>query len=141
MPSPTSDWRRWTRKKPTAGARTPTTAPAPKARRMNSLWNMDVSGVVPEPGKLVGRAVEDDRPTDEDEALDVVLDGSELVRHVDDRHSELAVQVGEETCDRLLGLRVNSGRRLVENEERRLRCERLRDERPLLHAAREGAER
>src|SRR4029453_15858056 len=79
MPSPTSDWRRWTRKKPTAGASTPTTAPAPKARRMNSLWNMDVPRVVPEAGQLVRRAVEDDRPAHEDEALDVVLDGSELV--------------------------------------------------------------
>src|SRR6478672_6065803 len=108
---------------------------------MNSLWNMDVPGVVPEPGKLVRRAVEDDRPAHENETLDMVLDGSELVRHVDDRHSELAVQAGEETRDRLLGLRVHAGRRLVENEKRRLCRERLRDERSLLHAARERAKR
>src|ERR687896_353426 len=52
---------RWTRKKPTAGASTPTIAPAAKARRMNSESNMDVRGVVPDAGQLTRRVVEDEQ--------------------------------------------------------------------------------
>src|SRR5687768_7855215 len=90
MPSPTSDCRRWTRKKPTAGASTPTIAPEASARRMNSLSSMEVPRVVPHAGKVVRRAVEDDRAADEDDPLDVVLDGTELMRDVHDGHTELA---------------------------------------------------
>src|SRR5262245_20246130 len=104
IPSPTRDCRRWTRKKPTAGASTPTTAPAPNARRMNSLWNMGVSRVVPDAGQLARGSVEHDRAPHENEALHVVLDRAELVRHVDDRHTELVMQACEETSDRLLRL-------------------------------------
>src|SRR5262245_60390243 len=141
MPSPTSDWRRCTRKNPTAGASTPTIAPAASARRMNSLSNMDVRRVVPHAGEVPRRAVEDDRATDEDDALDMVLHRPELVRDVDDRHAELAVEGGEQFAKRLLRLGVDAGRRLVEHEQRRAPGERLGDEGPLLHSARERPER
>src|SRR5665809_114314 len=103
MPSPTSDWRRWTRKNPTAGARTPTTAPAPSASRMNSDSSMGVRRVVPDPRQRLRRTVENDRAPDEHQTLDEVLDGAELVRDVEDRRAELRVQVREESredsCD------------------------------------------
>src|SRR6188508_3473041 len=79
MPSPTSDCRLCTRKKPTAGASTPTIAPAARARRMNSLSNMEVPRVVPHARQIVWRAVEHDGPTYEDDPLDVVLHCAELV--------------------------------------------------------------
>ncbi len=79
MPSPISDCRRCTRKNPTAGASTPTIAPAASARRMNSLSNMHVCRVVPQAGQVAGPSVEHDRPPHEDQALDVVLDRAELV--------------------------------------------------------------
>ena len=47
IPSPTRLMFRWTRKKPTVGARMPTTAPVAKASRMNSESSMGVRGVVP----------------------------------------------------------------------------------------------
>jgi hypothetical protein len=102
---------------------------------------MDVRRVVPDAGKVVRRAVEDDRSPDEDEALDVMLDRSELVGDVHDRRSELTVEPGEELRERLLRLGVDAGRRLVEDEQGRLPGERLGDERALLHPARESAER
>src|SRR6188474_2835560 len=89
IPSPTSDWRRWTRKNPTAGASTPTIAPAARARRMNSLSSMDVPGVVPDAREVVRRAVEDDAAADEHDPLHVLLHRAELVRDVDDRDAEL----------------------------------------------------
>jgi hypothetical protein len=97
--------------------------------------------VVPDPGKIPRGAVEDDRPPHEHESLDVMLDGSELVGDVDDRDSELAVQVGEEIGQRLLRLGVDTRRRLVENQERWLPGECLRDERALLHPAGESPDR
>ena len=65
----------------------------------------------------------------------MVLHRAELVRDVHDRDAELAVERSEELCQRLLRLGVDAGCRLVENEERRLARERLRDERALLHSA------
>ena len=59
---------------------------------MNSLSSMDVRRVVPDAGEVVRRAVEDDRPPDEHEPLDEVLDRAELVRDVDDRDAELRVE-------------------------------------------------
>src|SRR6188508_476493 len=97
---------RWTRKKPTAGASRPTTAPAAKASRMNSRSSMDMRRVVPEAGEILRRAVEDDAAADEHEPLDEALDRSELVRHVEDRDRELAVQAVEQVCQRFLGLDV-----------------------------------
>jgi hypothetical protein len=102
---------------------------------------MDVRRVVPDTGQIVRRAVEDDRSPDEDEPLDVVLDRSELVRDVHDRHAELAVEPGEELGERLLRLGVDTGGRLVENEQGRLPGKRLGDECALLHPARQRAER
>src|SRR5918992_3412243 len=129
--------RRWTRKKPTAGASRPTTAPAAKASRMNSDSSMRVRGVVPDLGQCRRGPVEEHAPADEDEALDEALDRPELVGDVEDRHRELAVEPVEQRGQRLLRLRVDAGGGLVEHEERRLACQRLGDERPLLLAARE----
>src|SRR5665809_33470 len=100
MPSPTSDWRRWTRKNPTAGARTPTTAPAPSASRMNSDSSMSVRGVVPDARQRLRRALEADRASLAHQSRDVVLDRGELVGDVEDRRAELRVQPGEERCER-----------------------------------------
>src|SRR5918996_6146680 len=84
MPSPIRLMPRCTTKNPTAGASSPITAPAAKARRMNSESNMDVRRVVPEAWEVDGRSVEDDRAAHEEEPLDVALDGAELVGDVDD---------------------------------------------------------
>jgi hypothetical protein len=77
---------------------------------------MDVRGVVPDARQVARPAVEDDRAPDEDEPLDVPLDGSELVRDVEDRDPELAVEMREQLAERLLRLRVDAGGRLVERE-------------------------
>src|SRR5215211_3715218 len=90
IPSPIRLMRRCTRKKPTAGARRPTIAPAANARRMNSLPSMRVRRVVPNGRQLRRAAVEDDGAAHEHHALDVALDRPELVRDVDDRDAELA---------------------------------------------------
>src|ERR671914_651818 len=111
--------RRWTRKKPTAGARIPTTAPAAKASRMNSDSSMRVRGVVPDAGQRRGRSVEEHAPADEDQALHEALDRAELVRDVEDRHRELAVQPVEECGEGFLRFGVDARRRLVQHEERR----------------------
>src|SRR2546423_358487 len=102
IPSPIRLSRRCTRKKPTAGASSPTTIPAPNASRMNSRSSMDVRGVVPDTGQGRGRPVEDDLAPDEHDALDEALDGTELVRDVEDRHLELLAEALEQTGDRLL---------------------------------------
>src|SRR5881409_3388045 len=132
---------RWTRKKPTVGASTPTTAPAAKASRMNSRSSMRVRGVVPYPGQLRRWPVEDDALAHEDEALNEVLDSSELVRDVEDRDAELAVQAVEQCCERLLRLDVDARCRLVEHEQLRPGRECFRDERALLLASGEARER
>src|SRR5215207_4925403 len=90
IPSPIRLSRRWTRKKPTAGARTPMTAPVASASRMNSSSSMRVRGVVPDARQLRRAAVEHDRPADEHESLDEALDRSELVRHVEVGDSQVA---------------------------------------------------
>src|SRR5262245_17172229 len=119
MPSPIRLIRRWTRKNPTAGARTPTTAPAPKARRMNSCSSMRVRGVVPQLGQVAGAAVERDPAADEQQALRDVLDRAELVRDVEDGDLQLVVERGEQGGKRLLRVGVDSGRRLVEDQQAR----------------------
>src|SRR5919201_2396412 len=111
MPSPTRDCRRWTRKKPTVGASTPTTAPTSKARRMNSSSNMHVRRVVPDTRQLVGATVEDDAAAHEHDPLDEALDGAELVRDVDDGGAQLAPQLVEQRRQRLLRRRVDACRR------------------------------
>src|SRR5919108_5415930 len=141
MPSPMRLMFRWTRKNPTAGARSPTTAPVAKASRMNSDSSMRVRGVVPLRGEVAGRAVEDDAATHEHEPLDDPLDGPELVRDVERRHPPVLVQAGEEPCEGLLRLGVDAGRGLVEHEERGLAREGLGDEGALLLAAGERRER
>ena len=102
---------------------------------------MGVRRIVPLPRKIPGRAVEDDALPHEHEPLDEPLDRAELVRDVQDRHVELAVEALEQRRERLLRLGVDSGRRLVEHEQRRLGGERLGDERALLLAAGELRER
>src|SRR4029078_9586703 len=73
IPSPIRLICRWTRKNPTAGASTPTTAPVAKAMRMKSASKMKMGRVVPVGGKLGGRAVEDDPAADEYHSLDEAL--------------------------------------------------------------------
>src|SRR5918996_1134564 len=116
MPSPIRLMPRCTTKKPTVGASRPITAPAAKARRMNSESNMDVGGVVPETREVGRRSVEDDRAAHEEEPLDVALDGAELVGDVDDGRPQLVVQAREQDGERLLRLHVDARRRLVEDE-------------------------
>ena len=78
-PSPMRLMRRCTRKKPIAGASTPTTAPAANANRMKSASRMDMRRVVPGIGQGCGRPVVEDLAADEHEALDERLHGAELV--------------------------------------------------------------
>ena len=96
---------------------------------------MDVRRVVPEAGKPLGRAVEDDAAAHEEQAFDEALDRPELVRDVQDRHVQVTVQPVEQDGERLLRFGVDARRRLVEHEQGRLAGERLRDERALLLAA------
>ena len=70
-----------------------------------------------------------------------MLDGSELVRDVQDGHAELPVQPGEQGCEGLLRRDVDSGRGLVEDEQLRVAGERLGHERALLLASGEPGER
>jgi hypothetical protein len=95
---------------------------------------------VPHAGKLRRRAVEDDSFTHEDEPLDEALDGTELVRDVENRHPEFLLETMEQRSQRVLGLHIDPGRRLVEHEQLRLRRERLRDECTLLLATGQGAQ-
>src|SRR6266545_1454262 len=140
MPSPTRLRRRCTRKKPTAGARSPTTIPAPNASRMNSRSSMDVRGVVPDTGKGRRWPVEDDRLADEQDTFDEVLHGAELVRDVEDGHAELLSELSQQRGDRLLRLHVDAGGRFVEGQQLRVAGERLRDECALLLSAGECRE-
>src|SRR5439155_14918748 len=126
---------RWTRKKPTAGASTPMTTPAPKASRMNSWLSMGVGGVVPALGQVGRCAVEGDPAADEEQPLGDVLDRAELVRDVQDRDAELPMQTCEQRRERVLRIRVHARRRFVEDQEARLGRDRLGDERPLLLSA------
>src|SRR3954464_2795364 len=139
-PSPTRLRRRWTRKKPTAGARRPTTMPERDASRKNLRSSMRVGGVVPDTGQGGRRAVEHDLSANEHDAFHELLDGAELVRDVQDRHRELAAKPLEKCCDRFLRFHVDTGRGLVKDEELGFARERLRDEGPLLLAAGEGRE-
>ena len=68
-------------------------------------------------------------------------DRAELVRDVEDRDAESLVQLAEERAERLLRVDVDTGGRLVEDEELRLAGERLRDEGALLLAAGEPLDR
>src|SRR6476619_6747383 len=94
-PSPISEAFRSTRKNPTAGASSPTTAPVASARRMNSRSSMVmavivlVGRVVPDAGKPARRAVVNDPTADEHDSVDDVLDRPELVRDVEDRDAEV----------------------------------------------------
>src|SRR6185503_11639085 len=141
IPSPIRLICRWTRKNPTAGASTPTTAPVAKAIRMKSASRMNMGRVVPVGGKLGGRAVEDDPAADEYHSFDEALDRAELVRDVEDRDAERLVQLSEEGAECLLSVDVDAGCRLVEDEELWLAGERLGDEGALLLAAGEPLDR
>jgi hypothetical protein len=102
---------------------------------------MNMGRVVPVGGELGRRAVEDDRAADEYHSLDEALDRPELVRDVEDRDAEGLVQLPEEGAERLLGVDVDAGCRLVEDEEIGLAGERLGDEGALLLAAGEPLDR
>ena len=77
---------------------------------------------------------------DVSDSLDEPLHGAELVRHVEDRHAERASEPFEQLRDRLLRLRVDTRRRLVEDEQLGLRRECLRNECPLLLTSGERAQ-
>src|SRR5215218_10659674 len=121
MPSPIRLIRRWTRKNPTAGASTPTTAPVASARRMNSRSSSDmacvamrVRRVVPPLREIDRCPVEHDRAPDDDQPLDVGLDRPELMGDVEDRHPQLTPEPVEQGGQDLLCLGVDAARRLVE---------------------------
>src|SRR4051812_10940468 len=138
IPSPIRLNRRWTRKKPTAGASSPTMMPAPKASRMNSRSSMGVRRVVPHIRQLGRWPIEDDRAAHEHDSLHEALDRAELVRDVEDGHVQFAVQLLEQRGEGLLGLDIDSSGRLVEDEQLRVGGEGLRDERALLLATGQG---
>ena len=102
---------------------------------MNSASKMDMRWVVPARGEARRLAVEHDAAANEDEALDVALDRPELVRDEDDRRSQVAVKLFEQGRERLLGVDVDTSRRLVQNEQVGLAGEGLGDECSLLLAA------
>src|SRR4249919_1113228 len=116
---------RCTRKKPTAGASNPMTAPVANARRMNSESSMGMRGVVPVVREGSRRAVEDDPAPHEDESLDDVLDRAELVGDVEGRDAPVASELVEELGEGFLRGGVHARGRLVQHEERRLARERL----------------
>ena len=97
---------------------------------------------MPALGEIGRAAVEDDPAADEQEPLDDVLDRAELVRDVrgSSRRSSRCSS-GEQRGERLLGVHVDAGRRLVEDQEPRLGGERLGDEGTLLLAAGERRDR
>ena len=97
---------------------------------------------MPGAGERARRPVEDDPAAHEHEPLDDVLDRAELVRDVErsSRHAR-ACRRASSAASASCGVGVDARGRLVEDEERRLAGERLRDERPLLLAARELGER
>src|SRR5215472_7284443 len=103
MPSPIRLMRRCTRKNPTAGASSPTIAPATNACCMKFASKMDMGRVVPGCGQGCGIAVEDDPAADEHEPLDVALDGAELVRDEEDGYAQVAVQLSQQCGERVLG--------------------------------------
>src|SRR5919109_1405139 len=87
-------------------------APAASASRMKSASRMDMRRVVPAVGERRRRAVEEDPSADEEEALDVALDGAELVGDEDNRRAELGMELSEEGGEGLLRVRVDPRRRL-----------------------------
>ena len=125
--------------------------PDDRARREREAHELEVKHVmavvvlmgrvVPHAGEPARRAVVDDPAADEHDPVDDVLDRAELVRDVEDRDAEVRAQRLEQEPERLLRGGVDTRRRLVEREQRRLGGERLRDQRPLLHPARERAQR
>ena len=70
-----------------------------------------------------------------------MLDRAELVGHVEDGHPQLAVQPGEECGEGVLCIGVDTGRRLVEDQQPWLGGDRLGYEGALLLAAGEGVDR
>ena len=80
----------------------------------------------------------DDRaPVEEEEAVGVLTGEDEVVHRGEHGHRPLAAELVDELEDLLLVAEVESGRRLVEEEERRLLAERPREHRPLRLASRE----
>ena len=78
---------------------------------------MDVRWVVPQVRELGRRSVEDDCSPHEHDSLHEALDRPKLVRDVENRDVQFAVQLFEQRGQRLLSLDVDSRRRLVEDEQ------------------------
>jgi hypothetical protein len=102
---------------------------------------MDMGWVVPEAREGGGGTVEDDAAADEHESLHEPLDGAELVRDVEDRGAELDVKLLEQLGEGLLRFHVDTGGRLVEDDEVRLPRQGLRDVGALALPAREAVNR
>jgi hypothetical protein len=101
---------------------------------------MDMGRVVPA-GREGGRvAVEDDAAANKHEPVDVLLDSSELVGAKEDRHTEVPVELLEESGKCLLSVHVDAGGRLVEDEQIRAGNQGFRQESTLLLSAGEPAQ-
>src|SRR6266571_531204 len=66
-----------------------------------------------------------------------LADQGEIVRDEQHRHAQALLQRGDQLQDLLLDGHVERGRRLIRNQQLRLACDRYRDHRALLLAARE----
>src|SRR3954465_1287993 len=117
IPSPIRLIRLCTRKNPTAGARTPTTAPVAKATRMKSASRMDMRRVVPVCGQVGRPSVEHDAAPHEDDALGELLHGAEFVGDVEDGDAQVTVELSEKGAERLLRIHVDPRGRLVEDKQ------------------------
>ena len=92
-------------------------------------------------GRERGRvAVECDSAADENEPVHVPLNGSELVGAEENRDAEVTMKLLEESGQGLLGVDVDSGGRLVEDEQVWTCGESFREERALLLSPREPAD-
>ena len=87
--------------------------------------------------QLARRALGDDlRPVHDHEAVAELLGLVHVVRREDERHA-LLLQPVEPVPERVAGLGIEAGRRLVEEQELGARDERAGDRQPPLHPARE----
>ena len=85
--------------------------------------------------RLDGTLLDEPAGVEDADAVAHLRDRAEVVADEEDRGVELRLELGDEVEDLRLDRRVEAGRRLVEDQERRVLGERHRDHDPLLHAA------
>ena len=85
---------------------------------------------------LARRAEGEDAPVEHEQPVEPVVDAIEIVRRHDDRQPAVD-ELAYDDAQCLFGLRVDAGRRLVEQQQPRLLRDRARDEDALLLAARQ----